>query len=314
MKTKKHTKHTRKHTRKHTKHTRKHFSIRHKRINKTRLIKKKRHIQRGGNAYNLSSGRKYIYVDHTFDGNNPVVLSEQETVDQVNTLVNNVVQYDGERCNVAVLSGCFCPPHKGHYEYIKNVCVELNINILFLDSTNKSSGGRHGIPGEFSIEQLCVFAKEINDTQGANIFVSHNDIPYSITNAMTKLYLTSGFEIPKDEELLNKGMSKEEALRKKMNDKDLFEQKDPLERASRIFLKNFERSTDLHKQEKVQNVGFIRDESDGLSATKLTKCLIKIRDNGGRYDECFYFLPDFYTDEMKHNYINQAMKYKDNFK
>jgi hypothetical protein len=72
----------------------------------------------------------------------------------------------------------------------------------------------------------------------------------------------------------------------------------------------------------MKNVVFLRNKNDGLSATEFTECLIGIKNqinepsanSGDIYEKCFMFLPDFYTKEMKYNYINDALKYKEYLK
>lgn len=293
----------------HSKRIKKYKKRTHRKKSTKRLIRK----QKGGNPYDLSFGRNYIYVDSDFDINNPYILSEKDVLNFTEDLIDDFMQYEGERFNVGAIMGCFCPPHKGHYDYIKKACEDLDLNILFLGSTN-SGKGRHGIPPEFSIKQLCNMAAEISSTQGAKVFVSLKDIPFSITSKMTNLYIIETVEVPKESELAQQGITKEDAIRQKEYDKNIIENKDPLERTSRNFLNKFDRSTPQERQTKVQNKVYIRDGDDGYSATQLTKCLMNIRDNQGDYGQCFYFLPDFYTDEMKYEYINDAMQYSEFFR
>ena len=70
--------------------------------------------------------------------------------------------------NIITIAGCFCPPHKGHYNMIKN-------NIINASNTIKE-------PVEFALVDFVSF--------GNNIYKSRHGVPYSESFDMMLLYLT----------------------------------------------------------------------------------------------------------------------------
>lgn len=298
-------------------------SVRKKTARKSRRKHKKqqkRHRrQRGGNPYRLEKDH-YIMIHGGFEFTPESIrdntLSAEQTVEALKDTID-IFKTNGMTTNVGKMTGCYCPPHKGHYESILNACKELDLRVLFLSSNNRpgASRSRHGMPSEFSAEQLCIFAKQIYMEMGENIVIfvtagSSLSTPWEIESNMDKFFIISSFEYDDEE-------SKQLAIQSKA----LEEAVDPLAKVFPKVFRKFKRSTPEQRQTKVSNKIFLRDKKEGFSATKFTKCLIELRDQletaGGDkralYNKCYYFLPDFYTEEMKYNYIETAMNYKEHF-
>lgn len=291
----------------------------------TRKTRKQRHMklkhkQCGGTIFNLEQNNT-IMIDSDFELTPQRVkentLTGKQTIQKVYELVE-VFKQRGMTTNVGSMYGCYCPPHKGHYENILTACKELDLRILFLHTANtyNVSGSRHGIPAEFSVEHLCIFAKEIHNMLDKNIIIfissgSINSYTWDIESNMDTMYDISGYEYDTEDEKLKASAYK-----------DKEESTDALERVFLKIYKNFERSTPEKKQTKVLRKIFIRDKKDGLSATKLTECLIQLKthletDNTSTketYKKCYSYIPDFYTDDMKYNYVDNALRYKEFFR
>jgi hypothetical protein len=45
---------------------------------------------------------------------------------------------------IAQMAGCYCPPHKGHFMTWSNTCKDLNLDVLFIMSTNNSRINKKG--------------------------------------------------------------------------------------------------------------------------------------------------------------------------
>jgi hypothetical protein len=283
-----------------------------KRTNKVR----KRKLLYGGSPYKLERGQ-YIMVDGTFELDNitPNILTTEYTIKYFDGAMMAFKNLN-MTSNVGEMYGCYCPPHKGHFENIKEACEKLDLKVLFLHTNNRNdvSRSRHGIPADFSVKQLCIFAKYLYDTLDLITFISSdgsNATPWEITSDLDNFYNISGTEYDGKE-------SYEKALEYKTKE----EKGDPLKNVFPRVFKNFERSTPEKKQTKMKNIVFLRNKNDGLSATKFTECLISIKDvmetdipdKKTLYEKCYNFLPDFYTETMKYDYINDTMEYKDFFR
>lgn len=286
-----------------------------KKIRKTNKLKKRKLLY-GGSPYKLNRGQ-YIMVDGTFDLNNidSNILTTEITIKYFDGAMTAFKELN-MTSNVGEMYGCYCPPHKGHFENIKEACERLDLKVLFLHTNNRNdaSKSRHGIPADFSVKQLCIFAKYLYDTLDLITFISSegtNATPWEITNNVDNFYNISGIEYDDKE-------SYEKALEYKNKE----EESDPLKRVFPRVFKNFERSTLEKKQTKMKNVVFLRNKNDGLSATKFTQCLLSIKDamenniqdKKSLYEKCYNFLPDFYIETMKYDYINETMEYKDFFR
>jgi hypothetical protein len=291
-------------------------------IRKTRKRRhmKLKHTQRGGTIFNLEQNNT-IMIDSDFELTPQQIkqntLTGKQTIQKVYALVE-LFKSRGMSTNVGSMYGCYCPPHKGHYENILTACKELDLRILFLHTANtyNASSSRHGIPAEFSVEHLCIFAKQIHNILDKNIIIfisaaSTNSYTWDIESNMDTLYDITGYEFDTEDEKIKAIAYKEKE-----------ESTDALERTFLKVYKNFERSTPEKKQTKVLRKVFIRDKKDGLSATKLTECLIDIKNkletdatpSKEIYKKCYSYIPEFYTEDMKYNYVDNALRYKDFFR
>lgn len=70
--------------------------------------------------------------------------------------------------------GCFCPPHRGHFEVLENAIRETYPNIVLVITTNKKNPeiSRHGIPIDFTIETWNKWGKILRRKYGIEFYVS----------------------------------------------------------------------------------------------------------------------------------------------
>jgi hypothetical protein len=91
---------------------------------------------------------------------------------------------------VGLMSGCFCPPHKGHYNSFLKMLQnrELDLDILILESLNdeKPEKSRHGTPLSHTNFALDMFAKYLEEKTGKNVLVR---------NAPGALYKDKGYNL-----------------------------------------------------------------------------------------------------------------------
>ena len=89
---------------------------------------------------------------------------------------------------IGLMSGCFCPPHKGHYNSFLRMLQnrELDLDILVLESLNdkKAESSRHGTPFSHSVFALNMFANYLEEKTGKKVLVR---------NAMGALYKDKGY-------------------------------------------------------------------------------------------------------------------------
>lgn len=91
---------------------------------------------------------------------------------------------------IGLMSGCFCPPHKGHYNSFLKMLQnrELDLDILILESLNdeKPEKSRHGTPLSHTNFALDLFAKYLEEKTGKKVLVR---------NAMGALYNGQGYNL-----------------------------------------------------------------------------------------------------------------------
>ena len=195
------------------------------------------------------------------------------------------LNYSGK--TVGLMSGCFCPPHKGHFQTIYDACHNYNIDILFLRTQNNAvkDRSRHGLPLSVSLTLLNIYAKHIYSKLGTQIIISPEDIPWNINPSMDKLLMIDVIEID--------GEPREEDIEKA---KDI-EKSNALEGTSRNFLKNF----DKVNNNKVFKAVLFRNKQTGLSATSFVKTMKKLLVDSAS------FLPDELSDSEKYGLIGDMI-------
>jgi hypothetical protein len=209
------------------------------------------------------------------------------------------IQHNFEGKNVGVMSGCFCPPHAGHFQTIYDACVKNNLGAMFIKTTNsdnRSERTRHGLPSALTIKLLHHFARYIRDTLGTEFFITNSsqEVPWDINTSMNQLILIQVNEIdgePTEEDIKNA---------------TIIEQTNPLVGKARRFLENFDRENN----EKVFNSVLFRNKLNGLSATSFVHSLIEILKDP--HDENLYaisgtYLPSIFNDEEKYAIIDDML-------
>lgn len=224
---------------------------------------------------------------------------------------------------IAQMGGCYCPPHKGHFMTWSNTCKDLNLDILFIMSTNirgkKKFISRHGIPIEFTEWVVSKWASKLTNADGKPVTVifRNEGILYNITNDFKQLYFITygeGASTKKEENEIEKKQWLEKLNSEKKGDLNEYVvgnwgKKNKITQGQnntsnqypiyRIAYKNYWRDT--------TNPG-----PDSPSATKFTKCLkntkISLLAGEDKRSECFNYLPNFMSDEDKYEYIDKIMR------
>ena len=210
---------------------------------------------------------------------------------------DTISKMDFKEKNVGIMAGCFCPPHKGHYQTIYDACAKNNLDFMFIKTTNNSNvqKSRHGVPASFTIKMLSYFAKYINNKLGTQFFISNTSesLPWNINNSMKKLYEIDIVELdgePTENDIENANKR---------------EQKDPLANAARRYLINLKPNDDM----KVQYSVLFRNKSTSISATSFIKSIIKLRDGVTLdFTESMSYLPDFLNEETRRKIIKDIIK------
>jgi len=92
-----------------------------------------------GNMFNLKRNM-YIFIDRNTSIQNSSLLTKTDTLNIVsNGIVNQHQTKPNSLIYVGQLAGCFGPPHRGHYEYIKKACLDYNLNYLFIKTNNREN-------------------------------------------------------------------------------------------------------------------------------------------------------------------------------
>ena len=222
--------------------------------------------QKGGSKFDdyVLPEKTHIYVG-----------SEQKRMTE-----NDVLSFDFTNKIVGMVSGCFCPPHKGHFAMIFEACRQNKLDILFLKTVNNSRP-RHGVPLEVSLKVLSIYAKYIYDELGTHVFVSSDGIPWSIPNTVNKILNIEVMELKGEPTELNRTQAKEQ------------ESANFLTGTSRTYLRNFDKVNNT----KVFRRVMFRNSENGLSAT------IFIREMKSMLTETAKFLPDQMPETEKYQLI-----------
>ena len=214
---------------------------------------------------------------------------------------------------VGRMTGCFCPPHKGHFLIWETACKDLNLDVLFISSSNHANPAksRHGLPLAFTEWVVSRWAPHLKNADGKSvqvIFRADTPLPKIATNEFTQLYLiqigegeaTTKAENEREKELwlaglITKNNSEEDAPDIAWGRKNKITQSE--KRSAYPFYK-------------IANKTYWRDttnpDAKSPSATKFTKCLKALK-NKPSDKACDEYFPEFMTLEDKEEYIAKIM-------
>jgi len=209
---------------------------------------------------------------------------------------------------VGIMSGCFCPPHKGHYNSFLQAInsgtkEKYKLDFLFIETTNsgtKSEGSRHGTPVSHTLETLNKWANKIYEEIGTQVFINNSVDPYKsnyqfIPRNVGHVYDISVYDsVPEDN------------------------QRKLLDRTAKNFLiqlkkdqwgNNNTRNTTLYN--KASTVESERDRTENLSATEFTRCLMNVqqKDTKENRELCSKFINHLSPSE-RDEYIDSIIQYK----
>jgi hypothetical protein len=209
--------------------------------------------------------------------------------------------------------GCFCPPHKGHFFTWERACKDLNLDILFLSSTNAAvkEKSRHGIPLKFTEWVISRWALHLQNADGNPvqvIFRADTPLPKIATNSFKQLYL---IQIGEGEATTKAENEREKEIwLAELKAKNNSEEDDPDIAWGRKNKITQSEKRPEYPYYKIANKTYWRDTTNPAakspSATKFTKCLKAFKSNPSD-ESCYDYLPDFMTTEEKAEYIAEIM-------
>jgi hypothetical protein len=209
--------------------------------------------------------------------------------------------------NVGLMSGCFCPPHVGHYNSFKNAIKELKLDLLYLDTVNSSSAsfGRHGTAGSHTYYVLIMYAKKLKEETGCDVLIENcpscvplglyeNPRDYKYSDRVTLMNwipidVKNVFKI----QYVENDKQREKTI--KLNDQNYGN-------------KEHFKELRIHAPEKFQHIKLERPEDDGLSATKFSQCLAKIKTGELPRNACNKYISHL-TNSEKEDYLREVLRY-----
>ena len=193
--------------------------------------------------------------------------------------------------------GCFCPPHIGHYDSIKNAVNELNadmknedkVKIILIKSieSEKTEISRHGINRIESQNIWKSWSTYLSQDTGCHVIIM-DDVNFSmltVPNTIKRLYKVRIIEGRGD-----KGLA-------------IFE-KERLEKHKKYIMTDRSYLFPLVSREKIFEAIFYRTVENGISATNFTKCLME------GVDDCTKFVPERLSASEKKDYISFLKTHK----
>ena len=199
---------------------------------------------------------------------------------------------------IGLMSGCFCPPHKGHYNSFLRMLQnrELDLDILVLESLNekKAEGSRHGTPYSHSVFALNMFANYLEEKTGKKVLVrnafgalyegkGYNLLNYSyIPSSVKKVYRITIFD-----EIYEKNPRKPKTLKE----------------IQRIFFYNLRKEEDKYEEKIFFRREIEKNNIDKLSATKFVRAIKEGRDVSK-------FINHLSESDQK-KYISETLKYSE---
>ena len=267
--------------------------------NRSKTVTKRRNSNNSSEAHYSASAASVAPVEfHTRLFNDiPVNIKDKASKKTFESLYKNK--------NVGIIAGCYCPPHKGHYNSFLQAIEKYKLDILFIETTNsgtKSERSRHGTPVSHTLETLNTWANKINsETSGVEVFINNGVAPYKSTyqfipRNVGHVYSISVYDdVPED--------NKRKLLKKWA--KSFFIQL----RKAEEWEKNSTRNTTLYN--KASTVEFARDRTENLSATEFTKCLMNVqkKDTKENRELCSKFINHLSPSE-RDEYIDSIIQYK----
>ena len=233
-------------------------------------------VQKGGSNFGnyLLTAQKYIHV------------TDEEKILSVSEV--NDLNYNGKI--IGDMTGCFCPPHKGHLQAIYDVCHKYRIDVIFVRTVNgatKSIESRHGLPLSVTMKLLAKYAKYIYAKLGTEVIISGlgGGIPRNFSSSVNKLYIINSIETDGEPTAADIKKAKE------------IEAEDPLTRYTKNILMNFDRANN----DKVFNVVMFRNNLTGISATSFVKTMKTLAEASAA------FLPDHISLEEKYALIGDMI-------
>jgi hypothetical protein len=208
--------------------------------------------------------------------------------------------------NVGLMSGCFCPPHAGHYNSFKTAIKDLDLDILYLTTINsgEANWGRHKTAGSHTIYVLIMYAKKLEEETGCSVLIENcascPPIGLHKNRGDYKYYDRVSFMnwIPVDvKNVFNIQFVENEEQRAKTIKLD-----------DRHFgNKDMYKELRLKAPEKYIHIKFEREE-DGLSATKFSKCLAAIKSGELSRNACDKYISHL-NEEEKEDYLREVLRY-----
>lgn len=243
------------------------------------------------------------------------------------------------KLNIGGYMGCFCPPHRGHFNQMVNAIKTFKLDILLINTMNSAYPyTRHGIPLLESLLILYDYCKIISEMLNVAIFIIppnqssfRNKIlkRYFSENHETKYFNIGVFEgtdgIDKDGIKLEDRdiLSFDEIMPIMIPDKtnkykynyyiramEEFETKnvrDSLDKPFMLNRKPIDGYSGYHNNygglalDRIYPEVKLRRGEDGLSATKFTECLINDED-------CYQYLPEGISKSSANNIITRLKK------
>lgn len=165
---------------------------------------------------------------------------------------------------ILIISGCFCPPHAGHYNMVNSVIKKAKPDIVIIETTNRKCNARHGVPLEHSLATWKEWGKIIQNKLDVDVLV------YPFFEA----YELFDFISPNVKKIISvKSFEKDIPANIKHNS------------ITRVDTKTFsEGMFERVPRSKIYNLNNIRQGN--LSATKFTKCLKDF------LQDCHEYVPD----------------------
>jgi hypothetical protein len=266
--------------------------------------------------YTTKSASHYFYINNIT--NNPIlpVITEDKTM--------------------AFISGCYCPPHRGHFNTWQTACHDLDLDVLFITSLNvpyeteeydrktvedknkvkkiqPSYKSRHGIPLEFTEWVVSNWSSQLKNKKNEQVTVVFSSTTPGrlITNNFRQLYLIDGNEGDGDEysDIYNAYI----ASIKQKRTSDLDEPDISYWGKKNGITNEKLNDTNTYPMWRISRKNYWRDTtkrdnpSDSPSATKFSLCIKNIKKKEHDPSVCFNFLPDFMSDYDKQIYIDKII-------
>jgi len=76
------------------------------------------------------------------------------------------------------VTGCFCPPHAGHYAFVNSSIAKIKPDIVVIWTVNRNEYPRHGTPLNHTLETWRSWGKIFSRKYGVDIFVTSE--PYDV--------------------------------------------------------------------------------------------------------------------------------------